>query len=335
MSAIPGEAGIARPPLALPACREGGADSTSLTWHARRTVVGMDRRAEVREFLTSRRARIKPGDVGMAGYDPRRRVTGLRREEVATLAGVSIDYYVRLERGNLSGVSESILEAISRALRLTPDERRHLYDLARLANGSGAAHWAQPSQHVRPHVQQILDTFSGPAWVRNDRLDLLAANQLGAALYSPIFENAIATPNKARFVFLDPQSTSFYPSWHDVAKESVAVLRGAAGRNPYDKLLTDLIGELSTRSDEFRSLWADHDVMSHQAGTARVSHPVVGAIDLFYEALQLAADDGLTLITYGVEPGTESAERLQLLAVWTAPAQATDNRHPTNQQPPQ
>jgi transcriptional regulator with XRE-family HTH domain len=295
----------------------------------------MDRRAEVREFLTSRRARIKPSDVGMAGYDPRRRVTGLRREEVATLAGVSIDYYVRLERGNLSGVSESILEAIARALRLTADERRHLFDLARLANVSGATRWTQPSQHVRPSMQRILDSFSGPAWIRNDRLDLLAANQLGAALYAPIFEGAIAIPNKARFVFFDPQSRSFYPHWHDVAKESVAVLRAAAGRNPYDKQLTDLIGELSTRSDDFRSLWADHDVLSHQAGTTRVLHPVVGAIDLFYEALQLAADDGLTLITYGVEPGTESAERLQLLAAWTAPTQTIDARLPAGQQPPQ
>ena len=228
----------------------------------------MPHNAEVREFLTSRRARVKPSDVGMGGHDPRRRVTGLRREEVASLAGVSIDYYVHLERGNLNGVSEKILEAISRALRLTADERHHLFNLARLANSPRNGHWVQPTQHVRPPVRMLLDSFTGPVWVRNDRMDLLAANQLGTALYAPIFDGAITAPNKARFVFLDPTAREFYPDWFDVARSNVAVLRAAAGRNPYDKQLSDLIGELSTRSDEFRSLWADHDVLTYQTGSA-------------------------------------------------------------------
>ena len=267
----------------------------------------------------SRRARVKPSDVGMGGYDPRRRVTGLRREEVASLAAVSIDYYVRLERGNLKGVSEGILEAVGRALRLTPDERRHLFNLARLANSPHNGHRTQHSQNVRPPVQMLLNSFAGPAWVRNDRMDLLTANQLGTALYAPIFEGAIAAPNKARFVFLDPTAREFYPDWFEVAQSNVAVLRAAAGRNPYDKQLSDLIGELSTRSDEFRSLWADHDVLTYQTGAAKISHPVVGDVDLFWEALDLVADNGLTIIAYGAEPGSVSAERLQLLAAWTAP----------------
>ena len=279
----------------------------------------MPHTVEVREFLMSRRARVKPSDVGMGGHDPRRRVSGLRREEVASLAGVSIDYYVRLERGNLTGVSESVLEAVGRALRLTPDERHHLFNLARLANSPRGGHWTQPSHKVRPPVQQILNSFAGPAWIRNDRMDLLATNQLGTALYAPIFEGAISAPNKARFIFLDPNARDFYPDWFEVARGNVAVLRSAAGRNPYDKHLSDLIGELSTRSDEFRSLWADHDVLTYQAGVARISHPVVGIMDLFWEALELVGDNGLTLIAYGAEPGSESAERLQLLAAWTAP----------------
>lgn len=267
----------------------------------------------------SRRARVKPGDVGMGGHDPRRRVAGLRREEVATLAGVSIDYYVKLERGNLAGVSEGVLEAVSRALRLSADERRHLFNLARQANSPRNGHWVQPSQQVRPPVQLLLDSFAGPAWVRNDRMDLLAANQLGTALYAPIFDGTISSPNKARFVFLDPGARAFYPDWVEVARSNVAVLRAAAGRNPYDKQLSDLIGELSTRSDEFRSMWADHDVLTYQTGSARISHPVVGEVDLFWEALDLVADNSLTVIAYGAEPGSVSAERLQLLAAWTAP----------------
>jgi hypothetical protein len=188
---------------------------------------------------------------------------------------------------------------------------------------------------VRPQVQQILDGFTAPASVRNDRLDLLAANELGAALYSPIFAGAISAPNKARFVFLDPKARDFYPDWYDVAQNNVAVLRSAAGRNPYDKQLSDLIGELSTQSDEFRSLWADHDVLTHQKGTTRITHPTVGTIELFYEALELTADHGLTLIAYGVAPDTESAERLQLLASWTASIPPAEQRLPADQKPPQ
>lgn len=268
----------------------------------------------------SRRARVKPADVGMGTSEPRRRVQGLRREEVASLAGISIDYYVRLERGNLTGVSEPVLDAIARTLLLSPDERRHLFDLARVMNTPAGAQRVKPNQQIRPKMQLILSGFSGPALVWNDRLDLLAANPLGAALYSPMFAEALTAPNKARFVFLDPRAREFYLNWDEIARSNVAVLRAAAARNPYDKQLSDLIGKLSTRSDDFRRLWADHEVLNHRSGLLRVLHPVVGPVEVSYEAFDLPDNPGVTLIASAAQPRTESAERLQLLGSWSAPA---------------
>jgi len=278
----------------------------------------MDTTNDIAEFLTSRRARITPEQVGLPTYG-RRRVPGLRREEVASLAGVSIDYYKRLERGNVSGVSDSVLEALARALQLDDAERAHLFDLARAANPTAAPHRRRPApQRIRPVVQRILDSIGAPAVVRNTRVDYLAANQLGRALYAPLFESREQPANSARFTFLDPAAADFYADWERVATDLVAHLRSEAGRNPYDRGLSDLVGELSTRSDEFRTRWAAHNVRFHRTGTKRLHHPVVGDLELSYETMELPADAGLNLSVYTAEPESSAQQALDLLASWTA-----------------
>ncbi len=223
----------------------------------------MDHRKDIRDFLTSRRARITPERAGLPAYGGKRRVAGLRREEVALLAGVSVDYYTRLERGNLTGVSESVLHAVARALQLDDAEREHLFDLARAANATPRTRRRTSAAGVRPSVQRVLDAMSGaPAWVHNDRLDFLAANRLGYALYSEFFTDPVRPANSARFMFLNPRSRDFYPDWEQIADNTVAILRGAAGRDPFDENLTKLVGELSTRSEDFRTRWAAHNVRS-------------------------------------------------------------------------
>jgi transcriptional regulator with XRE-family HTH domain len=221
----------------------------------------VDTRSEIREFLTSRRARITPQQVGLSSYGSRR-VPGLRREEVAVLAGVSVPYYTRLERGDMSGASESVLEALARALQLDEAERAHLFDLARAAQPAGWPRRRRPAkQRVRPVVQHIVDAMTGAAaLVRNDRLDILAGNQLGYALYSEMFRTPVRPVNTARFVYLDPRARDFYLDWARAASEVVAVLRSAAGRDPYDRDLSDLVRELSTQSETFRTHWASHNV---------------------------------------------------------------------------
>ena len=278
----------------------------------------MDRRAELREFLTTRRARITPDQAGLTWYGENRRVAGLRREEVALLAGVSVDYYTKLERGAATGVSDEVLESLARALRLDEAERAHLYDLARAGAPTAARRRSRRNQ-VRPSVQRILDAMTGaPAFVRNGRMDLLAANQLGRALYSVRFSQDGQPSNTARFVFLDPRAPDFYVDWDDVANDAVAALRSEAGRNPDDKRLSDLVGELSTKSDAFRKRWAAHNVRYHDSGTKRLHHPIVGELTLTFEAMELSADTGLVLFAYTAEPGSKSAESLILLASWVA-----------------
>jgi transcriptional regulator with XRE-family HTH domain len=274
---------------------------------------------EIREFLTSRRANITPDQAGLPVYGGQRRVPGLRREEVALLAGVSVDYYTRLERGNINGVSDSVLEALARALQLDEAERAHLFDLARAAQSTAAARRRPANRRVRPGVQRILDAMTGaPAFVRNGRLDLLAANQLGRALYADQFAGPAQPANSARHIFLDARAQSFYLDWDRVASDAVGILRIEAGRNPYDRGLTDLVGELSTRSDLFRTLWANHNVRFHDTGAKRLHHPIVGELHLTYENMQLTADTGLTLFAYSAEPGTRSEQALNLLASWAA-----------------
>jgi transcriptional regulator with XRE-family HTH domain len=280
----------------------------------------MDTRNEIREFLRSRRARITPDHAGLRTYGGgRRRVPGLRREEVALLAGVSVDYYTRLERGNASGVSETVLEALARALQLDDAERAHLFDLARATQTSTSPRRRRAKQRIRPSVQHMLDAMAGvPAFVRNGRLDILGANRLGRALYSAHFDSPAQPPNTARFVFLDDHATTFYTDWDRVAHDVVAILRAEAGRDPYDRELSDLIGELSTRSEPFRTLWAAHNVRTHDTGIKRFHHPVVGELTVGFEAMELVADPGLTMFVYTAEPGSKSEQSLNLLASWTA-----------------
>ncbi|MFI6076301.1 helix-turn-helix transcriptional regulator [Actinoplanes sp. NPDC051343] len=276
----------------------------------------MDHRSEIRDFLTTRRARITPEQAGLPAFGGSRRVPGLRREEAAMLAGVSVDYYIRLERGNLSGVSDSVLESLARALRLDDAERDHLHDLARQANRGRRPRKGSTAQ-LRPRVQQLLDAMTGsPSYVRNGRLDVLAANHLGRAVFAPLWEGATGRPNLARFLFLDPASQDFYVEWERIAEEAVALLRSEAGRNPYDRQLTDLVGELSTRSNRFRTWWAAHNVLEHVAGLKRLHHPLVGDLALAYESLELTADRGLRLNAYSAEPGSPDQDALNLIASW-------------------
>jgi hypothetical protein len=277
----------------------------------------MDVRKEAAEFLRTRRDRITPDRAGLPAWGDRRRVKGLRREEVALLAGVSVEYYVRLERGNLAGVSETVLEAVANALQLDEAERAHLHDLAHTASTRAPARRTARAT-VRPPVQWLLDSMDGTAaYVRNARTDLLAANTLGQALYAPVFDMP-GRPNVARFVFLDPVAQEFFTEWPKVAGEAAALLRTLAGENPYDAGLAQLVGELSTRSELFAGLWAAHDVRQHRTGIKRFHHPVAGELTLNYESMELSADPGLRLNAYVAEPGTASAERLALLASWAA-----------------
>jgi transcriptional regulator with XRE-family HTH domain len=279
----------------------------------------MANQEEIREFLTTRRAKLTPDRAGLPTFGRHRRVTGLRREEVALLAGISVEYYTRLERGTARGVSDDVLDAVSRALQLDEAERSHLLDLVRTANAERPPRRAASPQRVRASVQRVVDALTGiPAFVHNGRLDILYANPLATALYSEQFRDPVRPPNSARFLFLDPHARTFYLEWETVAHDVVAALRGEAGRNPYDRALTDLIGLLSTRSDEFRVLWAGHDVRFHRSGTKRFHHPLVGDLTLAYEALELPADIGLTMVTYSGEPGSATEAALLELERWSA-----------------
>lgn len=278
----------------------------------------MNNKAEVREFLTSRRAKLSPGDVGLPNIG-QRRVPGLRRGEVAALAGVSIEYYAKLERGAIAGASSSVLEAIAQALRLDDTERAHLFDLARAADGIPAS--GRPRRRSskpgasRPSLAWALEAITnGIAFVRNPQQDLLATNALGRVFYSPLIGDGGRTPNLARFQFLDPAARDFYPDWELFANMCVSIMRAEAGRDPHDRGLQDLVGELSTQSETFRRLWGTHDVRTHGAGTKRFHHPDVGELTLAYEELAITAEPGLVLIVYTAEPGSPSAEKLQLLA---------------------
>jgi transcriptional regulator with XRE-family HTH domain len=288
----------------------------------------MDTRTQVRDFLTSRRARLTPQDVGLPAYGAQRRVKGLRREEVAILAGVSVEYYNRMERGNLSGVSESVLDSVANALRLDDAERVHLFDLARNASHSSPSGCRRTGQQrIRQTIQQILDGMTAvPAYARNGRLDILAVNQLGAALLPDLMAGP-GTPNLGRYLFLDPRAQDFYADWPNVARDCVAALRIEAGRNPYDRGLTDLIGELSTRSEPFRTWWGSHNVRLHTSAAKQLRHPIAGDIEVAGEALQIAADPGLTIIAYTVEPASRSEHALQFLASWASQIQPSPAEH--------
>ncbi|MBW8801484.1 MAG: helix-turn-helix domain-containing protein [Streptomyces sp.] len=293
----------------------------------------MDRRRQIQEFLVSRRARVSPQSVGLPVAGRKRRVPGLRREEVAALAGLSVDYYIRLERGALTNASDSVLQAIARALRLDAAEQAHLIDLAHAGKPSAASRSRRTAPAaIARQLQTVLDALVGvPALVRSPTLDIVAANSLGRALYSVLDTGARTAPSVARFTFLDPRARQFWRDWDEVAADLTAQLRAAAGADLLDRGLIDLVGELSTRSDTFRELWARHDVLAHGRGTKRFQHPVVGALELRYDLLHLAAEPGLTMITYTAEPGTTSHDNLSLLASWAA---GQDNDIDQNQAAP-
>ncbi|MCO4238058.1 helix-turn-helix transcriptional regulator [Pseudarthrobacter raffinosi] len=277
-----------------------------------------DVRADIKEFLSSRRARISPEEAGLPAYGGNRRVAGLRREEVAMLAGLSVDYYVRLERGNLAGASESVLDALARTLKLDEAEREHLFDLARAA-GPARRRRSKPSGTVRPEVQQVLDAMAdAPAWVRNGRHDILAANRMGRALYSPVFKSAHRPVNTTRFTYLDPAAREFWRDYDQIANDAAAMLRLEAGRHPHDPELIRLVGELSTQSELFRDRWASRDVVFHRSGLKRLHHPVVGDLDLNYQSMELPSEPGLVLNVYTAPAGSPTADALQLLASWAA-----------------
>ncbi|MDR2323416.1 MAG: helix-turn-helix transcriptional regulator [Microbacterium sp.] len=265
---------------------------------------------EARDFLVSRRAQITLAQVGLPEYGDERRVPGLRREEVAELAGVSVGYYTRLERGEIGGASESVLDAVAKALRLTDVEREHLHDLARRSPAPGHSEGRAPSE-VRASLVRLVDSMGVPAIVQTPRLDLVAANALARELFSQVFE--AHEPNFARFNYLDPRAREFYVDWPLARRTGAAILRREAGRDPLDEVLTELIGELSTLSPLFREDWARRDVHEHRTGTKPFVHPEVGRLDLVFEVLETPGDSTYRLVTYSAEPGTEAAEKLAIL----------------------
>ncbi len=285
-----------------------------------------DHREQVRDFLVSRRERITPDQAGLPAYGGgHRRVKGLRREEVALLAGVSIDYYVRMERGNLGGASEQVLDGLADALQLDEAERAHLFALARAAGPASPRRARPASTTVRPAIQQVLDAITeAPAWIRNARHDILAVNDLARTLYSPVLDSAVAGPtakrpaNTTRFMFLDPAAREFFIDYDRMAMDAAAMLRLEAGSNPHDSELHSLVGELSTQSELFRRHWASQNVKFHRSGRKRLRHPAVGELDLNFEAMELPSDPSLRLNIYTAEPGTPAADGLKLLATWAA-----------------
>ncbi|MFC9454185.1 helix-turn-helix transcriptional regulator [Streptomyces sp. NPDC056983] len=292
----------------------------------------MDKKAEISTFLKSRRDRITPEQAGLPSYGTRR-VPGLRRNEVATLAGVSVEYYTRLERGNLGGVSDSVLDALASALRLDDTEREHLFTLARAVNTSPRrARNKTVNAAARASVVRIVEGMPDmPAFVRNNRFDILAANSMARALHCEWFDSALGEPvNSVRFVFLDPRARQFYVDWERVARQGVGALRVQAAQTPYDRELSNLIGELSTRSDAFRTLWGAQEVHVYNEGSKRFRHPAIGELELVHEALDVAGDTGLSITVYSAEPGTPAEDSLKLLASWAATndaAQAGNTQH--------
>ncbi|MEU3843687.1 helix-turn-helix transcriptional regulator [Streptomyces sp. NPDC028635] len=280
----------------------------------------MSTESDIREFLASRRAKITPQQAGLPAYGGNRRVPGLRREEVALLAGVSVDYYVRLERGHLAGASEEVLDAVANALQLDDAERAHLFDLARAAAKRPTRRTRRPVGALPDSVLRVLASMTdSPAFIRNGRLDILATNTLGRALYAPLFPDPAAkTTNIARAQFLTAAGRDFFPDWEISVNTTVALLRTEAGRAPHDTELTGLIGELVTRNEEFRTAWAKHNVRLHHTGRKAFHHPAVGTLTLDFDAMELPAQPGLTLTAYTAAPGTPDHDALQLLATWAA-----------------
>lgn len=292
-----------------------------------------DHRARIRDFLATRRAKLTPEQVALP-TSGRRRVPGLRREEVAVLAGVSTEWYTRLEKGHISGVSDEVLDAVAQALRLDQDERTYLFDLARAARPARRAPSRRKDVQVPPRVQWLLDSMTmSAAFVRNGRQEIVAHNALARTLLAPVFDSPATAQhgraNLARYIFLDPGSQQFFVDWDAATAVTAALLRAEAGREPHDRALRDLIGELSTLSTEFRSQWAVHDVRLRHHGSKQLWHPQVGDLDLTYQSLDLPTSNRMVhhLTIYTAEPGSTSEDRLKLLTSLAA----TQPTHPTSQ----
>ncbi|KOV24359.1 helix-turn-helix domain-containing protein [Streptomyces heliomycini] len=281
---------------------------------------GLDPRTELSEFLRTRRARLKPQDVGLPDFGRHRRVPGLRREELAQLAGVSVAYYTRLEQGNGRNVSAEVLDSIARALRLTDAERSHLTHLAKPKRQKRKP--AARAQQVRAPLRHLLESMDAvPAYVVGRRSDILAWNRMAAAVFGDWGLLPAQERNWARLVFLNPDYRELFVEWERKAYDMVAYLRMDAGCHPDDPQLSSLVGELSVKSEEFRGLWAAHDVKEKSHGVKRVRHPLVGELTLLWESFRPAGDDtGQSLVTYFAEPGSPTAEALRLLASWGADA---------------
>ncbi|WP_344722140.1 helix-turn-helix transcriptional regulator [Nesterenkonia halobia] len=288
----------------------------------------MNQRDEVGDFLRTRRDRITPEQAGLFGGG-RRRVPGLRREEVALMAGVSVEYYARMERGDLRGVSMEVLDGLAQALRLDEAETDHLNALAESAGPQAPRRRKKAEQPFRPSLQRFIDAAAMPVWVRDRRMDYVAGNAMGRRLYAPLLEDPASRGNTARFTFLSPAAQVFFPDWEQSASGIVASLRTYAGQNPRDKGLTDLIGELVTRSDDFRHRWAAHDVRHHRSGVKRIHHPEVGDLELVYEAMDLPANPEWFMFGYTAEPGTPSEDRLKLLGSLAADSPTTEHEERT------
>lgn len=280
----------------------------------------MDIAKGIRDFLTTRRARIKPEEVGLPP-GVRRRVPGLRRQEVADLAGISIEYYTQIERGKVAGVSDDVLRSVATALRLTDDETVHFFDLARAAVGARPVTGGKraASRGIPDGVQTLIDSMTAsPAIVMTGSLDIVAANALGRALYAPVFDRATGVPNLARFIFFDRLAEQLFPDWERTADEAVGLLQAEAARSPHSSAVTGIVGELATRSEEFRSRWAAHNVTAHRHGAKQFRHPEIGELTLTYNVLAVSAAPGLSLVGYTAEPNSPSAHAIQILASWIA-----------------
>ena len=285
----------------------------------------MDIAKDIREFLMSRRARITPEQVGLTP-GRRRRVPGLRREEIAQLAGVSTEYYTQIERGNVAGVSDDVLQAVARALQLSDDETAHFFDLTRAATGGRAAGRSRrPTAPRMPAgAQALMDSMTlAPAVVITGSLDIIAANSLGRALYGPVFDRAAGVPNLARFIFFDSAAAQLFPDWDAMADDAFGLLQAEAARSPHAPAITGVVGELATRSEPFRTRWAAHNVVAHRNGTKRFHLDQFGELTLTYNVFDITATPGLSLVGYTAEPQSPSAQTLQIMASWSAAEELT------------
>jgi transcriptional regulator with XRE-family HTH domain len=287
----------------------------------------MTHSGELREFLRSRRARLSPADVDLPVRGGSRRVTGLRREELALLAGVSVDYYSRLEQGRAHNVSEQVLGAVADALRLDALERRHLFDLVKVSPAPHSQSAPARPPKARAALRMMLDALDPvPAVLHGPHLEVVAINRMGGVLIDDFDAMPPAERNMVRWMFLNPKSRHVYPDWPEIAAQMVAILRVAGGQDAHDPCLTLLVDELGARSPEFARYWADYKVFQHTHGTKRFHHDAVGTMTINYESLVPPTEPGMSLIIYSAATGSPSEEKLKILADWTDETARTPSR---------